>query len=139
MPDAPTLAISLAQASLPKASSGILLWSAILIVAMMILGAAVMILRRKMFEPEDQASEAGLLETLRAMNRRGELSNEEFEAARRNMQASLRRRVEQRAAELEASRPKSGRSTDNSRRTATKPHPRDNRGKMNDGSGGPTA
>ncbi|MBY0260791.1 MAG: hypothetical protein K2Q20_00505 [Phycisphaerales bacterium] len=139
MPAAQPLAISLAQASLPKASSGAILWAVILIVVVMILGAALMVLRRKLFAPDDEASEAGLLETLRAMNRRGELSDEEFEAARRNMQASIRRRVEQRAAELEASRPKTGRSTDNSRRTPAKPHARGNRGKMGDGSGGPTA
>lgn len=132
-----TLLITLAQSSVPKASSSALIWVVVLIIAVMILGAALMVLRKKMFEPDASESQAGLLETLRAMHRRGELSDGEFEAARRKMQASIKRQVEQRAAAIQAARPGQARRPDNRARTLPRPDTdRGNRGKIDDGSGG---
>jgi len=132
-----SLFTSVAQAAIPRATSGALLWSTILMVVVMVLGAALMVLRRKMFEPEETQSEAGLLETLREMNRRGQLSDEEFQAARRKMQDSIKRQVEQRAAELAAQRPKTKPPKGPARRP---PNPRShgNRREADNGSGDPS-
>ncbi|MEM1185074.1 MAG: SHOCT domain-containing protein [Planctomycetota bacterium] len=62
----------------------VLFWIAVLIVLVLIAGTAVLILRRKLFGGDNRgaAQPGGILESLREMRDRGEMSGEEFEQAR---------------------------------------------------------
>jgi hypothetical protein len=69
----------------------VLVWVGLLIVAVMVLGAAILVLRRNVLSrggPADQSP--GFMEDLRRMRDRGEITPEEFEAARRAMIARIK-------------------------------------------------
>jgi hypothetical protein len=62
-----------------------------LIAVCLIAGAAILIARRKLLAPDNSASDQGsLLEQLRAMRDRGEMSQAEFDQAKQSMHAKLR-------------------------------------------------
>ena len=81
---APAL-FTFAQAS--TRTTDALLWIALIIVATIGGGFFILMMRRKLLAPEEHSSEAnaGIMDSLRSMRDRGELSQAEFEAARRSM------------------------------------------------------
>ncbi|HMN40644.1 MAG TPA: SHOCT domain-containing protein [Phycisphaerales bacterium] len=75
----------LAQAK-PSNPTPALIWAGILIVCAMVGGVVVMYLRRKMLEQQRGTnSSASLMETLRDMHARGEISTDEYEQTRRSI------------------------------------------------------
>lgn len=79
--------LTLAQQATPKGDiMPALLWLGVLIVATVVLGLVVLAVRKRVLaNSSDVAHEAGLMDSLRAMRDRGEMTNEEFEATRRAM------------------------------------------------------
>lgn len=73
----------------------VLLWVGVLIVLAMLGGALVMVLRRRMFDRSSGTGATGsLLEDLRRMRRSGEISEAEFEQARRKLTEQLSRSLD---------------------------------------------
>lgn len=66
----------------------LLVWLGILIVVAVVGGALLMVYRRRLFAP-DSSSQAGLLDDLRAMRDQGQISPEEYDAARKRMAARV--------------------------------------------------
>lgn len=78
---------SLAQGGDP---TRVLVWIGVLIVAVVVLFGALMLVKRKLFgRVKDEAADRGLLDDLRAMRDRGEISKEEYDATRKAMAARL--------------------------------------------------
>ncbi len=74
---------TIGQSQSGSGGASLLLWVAILVGVVMLLSAAIMVLRRKMLAGEDAAAgNAGLLAQLRAMHDEGRLSDDEFAAAK---------------------------------------------------------
>ncbi|MFG0327138.1 MAG: SHOCT domain-containing protein [Phycisphaerales bacterium JB037] len=77
-----------AQASGSGAPSwvGVLIWSAVLIVLVTVGGLVLLAIRRRLFGSHESTHDAGLvMEELRRMRDRGEISDEEFRATRSAM------------------------------------------------------
>jgi uncharacterized membrane protein len=84
------------QASSASSMSAVM-WVGVLIVVAVVGGLAILYLRRRVLaEAGDADAQGGLMESLRAMRDSGEISQEEFDAARSSM---LRRVKEQVAAD----------------------------------------
>lgn len=70
----------------PSNPTPALIWAGILIVCAMVGGVIIMQLRRKMIETEQgKNASASLMETLRDMHARGEISTDEYEQTRRSI------------------------------------------------------
>lgn len=81
---APLPQLLLAESS--KSSTQALLYIGIIIFVTIAGGFIVLMMRRRLLSPQDaSADHAGIMDSLRAMRDRGELSQAEFEAARRSM------------------------------------------------------
>lgn len=78
---------TLAQQAPPKGDIlPVVLWLGILIVITVAGGLIVLAIRKRILsKSSDAADEASLMDSLRALRDRGEMSNEEFEATRRAM------------------------------------------------------
>ncbi len=66
----------------------LLVWAGVLVGVVMVLSAALMVVRKKMLSreaDEGAAGESGLLAQLRAMHDQGKLSNDEYAAAKRRL------------------------------------------------------
>jgi hypothetical protein len=84
------------QASSASSMSAVM-WVGVLIVVAVVGGLAILYLRRRVLaEAGDADAQGGLMESLRAMRDSGEISQQEFDAARSSM---LRRMKEQVAAD----------------------------------------
>jgi hypothetical protein len=84
------------QASSASSMSAVM-WVGVLIVVAVVGGLAILYLRRRVLaEAGDADAQGGLMESLRAMRDSGEISQQEFDAARSSM---LRRVKEQVAAD----------------------------------------
>lgn len=59
----------------------------VLIVVVVAMGIAMLVIRRRLLEKEGAAGQEGLMAGLREMRNRGEISPEEYDAARRTMAA----------------------------------------------------
>lgn len=69
-----------------SASGSILVWIVALIAIVIVGGIAVMVLRKRLLEDRSPSADVGgLMDQLRAMRDRGELSEEEFARARRSL------------------------------------------------------
>ena len=68
-----------------------LLWVGISLVLIILASLAVLWYRRRLLDPNAADHSAGLLDELRGMKSRGEISEEEFAAAKRSMVARLAR------------------------------------------------
>lgn len=68
-----------------SATSGVILWVGVLILVTLIGGIAMTIARRRMFADDDTQQDAGLMDHLRSMADRGEMTHAEFDAARRRL------------------------------------------------------
>lgn len=66
-------------------TASILLWAGVLIVLAMIGGFVIMLLRRRLLGRDETASDVGLMDQLRGMVERGEMTREEFDLARRKI------------------------------------------------------
>lgn len=78
---------NLAQARDP---TPVLIWIGVLIVAVVVLFAALMLVKRKLFGREkDNATDRGLFDDLRAMRDRGEITQAEYDATRKAMAARI--------------------------------------------------
>lgn len=76
----------LAQSAKTKATQGeIVLWVAILIVTALLGGLLIMWVRRKILANNNPAESASLMDQLRGMLARGEITQAEFDATRRSM------------------------------------------------------
>ena len=88
MPNAPTLLIAsavLAQ-SKPYNPVPLLMWIGALILTLALLGTAIVYLRKRTLEAQNAANvSASLMEQLRDMHKRGEISDAEYEQTRRSM------------------------------------------------------
>ena len=69
---------------------GILLGIGALVATIVLVAIVLTVMRRRVLAAERAASDAGVFEQLRALHARGELSDEEFETARRKLIARLR-------------------------------------------------
>lgn len=99
----------------------VLMWVGVLIVVAIVGGAVVMVLRRRMFDPSNDSSGAGsLLEDLRRMKREGEISDAEFEQAKRALTEKIARTLDAKRAHADAIRPRTGGATS---KPARKPPP----------------
>lgn len=87
----------------------VLMWVGVLIVVAIVGGAGVMVLRRRMFDPSNDAAGAGsLLEDLRRMKREGEISDAEFEQAKRALTEKIARTLDTKRAQADELRPRTG-------------------------------
>jgi hypothetical protein len=90
----PTLAVT-------SAWIGVLIYGGILIGIILVGGAAIMVFRRKIVTPDDGDPTIGFtLDDLRQLKERGELSDDEYEAARKSMTDLLRQEHELDVSEL---------------------------------------
>ncbi len=81
-----TLALNLVQAQTPKSSYEALIWLGVMLVLTVAGGIFVMFVRRRLFGGgQDGIGEEGILDSLRRMRDQGEISQQEFESARRAM------------------------------------------------------
>lgn len=79
----------LAQAA-GKDPTPLFVWVGILIVAVVVLFSVLMIVKRKLFARDSSTTaDRGLLDDLRAMRDRGEITPEEYDATRKTMAARL--------------------------------------------------
>lgn len=87
----PQLALAtLAQAPANHDTTRVVVWVGVLIAIMIVGGVGILMLRRRLLSKESEsAASTGLLDTLRAMRDRGEISPEEFDKARQAMVAKL--------------------------------------------------
>ncbi|MFG0307471.1 MAG: hypothetical protein ACF8Q5_14805 [Phycisphaerales bacterium JB040] len=76
---------AIAQGQTPTGQ--ILLWVFVLIVVIVLGGLGVMALRRRLLSRDDGAGASGLMDEMRAMHARGELSDEEYDRVRKRMAA----------------------------------------------------
>lgn len=84
----------------------VLAWVAILIVAVVVLGLAVLVLRRKLLSRDDAGmNPTTLMESLRQMRDSGEMSSQEYDAVRKKLAGKV------------ANRPSPNRSTEAPERT----------------------
>lgn len=73
-------------------SVDVLLWVGALIVAVLILGIVILIIRKRLFTRDSDAA-AGLLNDLRRMHKTGELTTEEYDAARKALTSRVASRM----------------------------------------------
>ncbi len=66
-------------------TSGVLLWVGVLIVVAMVGGLVMVLVRRSMLGEPPDSGDAGLMEQLRGMVERGEMTQEEYDLARRKI------------------------------------------------------
>lgn len=94
----------LAQSATTKATQGeIVLWVAILIVTALLGGLLIMWVRRKTLTSNNPAENASLMDQLRGMLARGEITQAEFDATRKSM---VRKLAEKNAATSASSPPR---------------------------------
>jgi cytochrome c-type biogenesis protein CcmH/NrfF len=74
---------TLAQAR--SASTDVVIWVGLLIALIIGGGVLVMVLRKRLLARDDGSADVGLFETLKQMRDRGEMTQEEYEAARRKV------------------------------------------------------
>ena len=79
---------------LANAPMSIVVWSMVLLAAVVVGYAAVAWVRRKLRQPDEPASLGFSLEDLRKMHHLGQLTDEEFERARTRMTAGARNQLE---------------------------------------------
>lgn len=80
----------LAQTQGQKDPTKLLIWIGIFIVAVVILGVAIMLVRRRVLGNEDsRAGEQGFFDELRAMRDSGKMTEEEYDLARKSLAARL--------------------------------------------------
>lgn len=85
------LSVLIAMANPDEARSRVVLLVGSLIAICLIAGAIILLVRRKMLAPDHSAADQGsLLDQLRAMRDRGEMSQAEFDQAKAAMHAKLR-------------------------------------------------
>lgn len=87
---------------LAAANLDVLFWVAILLGATISGSLVILSLRKRLFAPQQESDDSGtMMENLRAMERRGEISKEEFDRVRRRLveQAANRMRASEKAAE----------------------------------------
>lgn len=66
-------------------TSGVLLWVGVLIVLAMVGGLVMVLVRRSMLGEPPDSGDAGLMEQLRGMVERGEMTQDEYDLARRKI------------------------------------------------------
>lgn len=74
--------------SAASTSTDVLIWVGVLIVAVLALGVVILFVRKRVFAKEQHHAD-NWIGDLRQMHRRGELSTEEYEAARRALTAKF--------------------------------------------------
>jgi len=74
-----------------SASTDVLLWSSVLIAAIVLLGVAVFVLRRWLFSTPTSEDAGWSLQHLREMKQRGEITEAEFAALKDKLISSSRR------------------------------------------------
>lgn len=77
-----------AQPGSTSTTTDVLIWVGVLIVAVLVLGIVIVAIRRRVLTRDNAASD-GFIEQLRRMHKSGELSTEEYEAARKSLTAKL--------------------------------------------------
>lgn len=74
----------------PQAVAELILWIGVIILVLVALGIIAIYFRNRVHRADPSESQTGsLLESLRAMHRRGELSQEEYESARASLMAGM--------------------------------------------------
>jgi hypothetical protein len=68
----------------------VLLWIGVLVLVVVFGGLSAMYIRRRLLDKDQGTAGSGFLDELRAMQRRGEISPEEYEATRKAMSAKIR-------------------------------------------------
>jgi hypothetical protein len=86
------LAQGVAPGGGPSTSVDVLIWVGALIVAVLLLGIVILLLRKRLFV-KDGEDATGMLDQLRAMHKRGEMSTEEYDAARKALTARVAARL----------------------------------------------
>jgi hypothetical protein len=82
--------VVLAQSSQSVPVGSILMWVAVLVAAIMVGGLGIMLLRRRVLSrDEGLAASEGLLDSLRRLRDNGEISVDEYNAARKAMASKL--------------------------------------------------
>lgn len=66
-------------------TTSVLIWVGALIVIAMVGGLVMLAVRRRMFSEPDAGADAGLMEQLRRMVERGEMTQDEYDLARRKI------------------------------------------------------
>ncbi|RMH28173.1 MAG: SHOCT domain-containing protein [Planctomycetota bacterium] len=66
-------------------TTSLLIWVGALIVVALFGGLVMLAVRRRMFNEPDAAADAGLMEQLRRMLERGEMTQDEYDLARRKI------------------------------------------------------
>jgi hypothetical protein len=74
--------------SAASTSTDVLIWVGVLIVAVLALGVVILVVRKRVFAKEQHRAD-NWIGDLRQMHKRGELSTEEYEAARRALTAKF--------------------------------------------------
>jgi cytochrome c-type biogenesis protein CcmH/NrfF len=69
----------------PSASTDVVVWVGVLIALIIGGGVLVMVLRKRLLAKDDASAEMGLFDALKQMRDRGEMTQEEYEAARRKV------------------------------------------------------
>lgn len=95
------------QSGSTSTSIDVLIWVGVLIVAVLALGIVIVAVRRRVLA-RDHAANDGFIEQLRRMHRSGELSTEEYDAARRSLTAKLAAGMEAAKAPVSPARPPGG-------------------------------
>ena len=90
----------------------VLMWVGALIVAVLILGIIILLIRRKLFT-RDESSATGVLDELRRMHNTGQMTTAEYEAARKSFTARIAAKMPdspapRRAAAAPARQPETG-------------------------------
>jgi hypothetical protein len=70
-------------------ATSIIVWAGVLIAVIMVGGLLLMWLRRRMFMADSMEQAGGLMESLRKMRDTGQMSQEEYDAARKAMAARV--------------------------------------------------
>lgn len=68
-----------------SSTTSVLIWVGVLIVIAMLGGLVMLAIRRRMFSESDSGADEGLMEQLRRMVERGEITQEEFDRTRRKI------------------------------------------------------
>jgi uncharacterized membrane protein len=89
-------------------TTGVFLWVGILIALLLVGFIVMMFLRKRMFAAETMDQSAGFMDSLREMRNSGQMSQEEFDAARKAMTARLAGVGPTRPASVKTQRPESG-------------------------------
>lgn len=95
------------QSGSTSTTTDVLIWVGVLIVAVLALGIVIVAIRRRVLA-RDHAATDGFIEQLRRMHKSGELSTEEYDAARRSLTAKLAAGMDTAKAPASSARPPGG-------------------------------